>query len=86
MEYVQDPSAWWKRPVHNDKVMLLQTMFEDKLTYNPNSGFGTVNLSLPAKVFYIQEEQNNNSGGDGGNRTRVRIMIDMQSTSLVRIV
>jgi hypothetical protein len=31
--------------------MLLQTMFSEKLRYNINSGFRTVNLPLPAKIF-----------------------------------
>jgi site-specific DNA recombinase len=49
--YVENPLKWWKSDSYNNKQMLLQTMFEEKLTYDLEKGFGTINLSLPAKIF-----------------------------------
>ncbi len=57
IKYVENPLEWWKRSVYNDKAMLLQTLFDGNLSYDLNSGFGTINLSLPAKVFLTEEGQ-----------------------------
>jgi site-specific DNA recombinase len=58
--YIESPINWWKSDNYNNQVLLLQTFFEEKLSYDKETGFGTINLSLPAKVFMAKDIQNIN--------------------------
>lgn len=56
LNFLSDPVAQWEKPNFRNKRLLLDMYFEDKLTYNPETGFQTPRL--PNVLKAIQENSN----------------------------
>lgn len=53
--FLKNPYAYWKKDDLQSKHLVLKLVFADRLSYERGKGFGTVNLSLPLRVFELSE-------------------------------
>ena len=57
-DFLENPMTQWQKGDIHTRKLVLKLVFEEKLTYNKNSGFETAVLSLPLRVFSLPEAQN----------------------------
>lgn len=50
-EVLENPHIQWEKEDLFEKRMIFKIVFEKKLAYDPQNGFGTAELSLPLRVF-----------------------------------
>ncbi len=53
--FLKNPYLYWKKDDLKSKHLVLKLVFEDKIIYNRETGFGTAKLSLPLRVFELNE-------------------------------
>lgn len=51
MNYLENPLNMWKNGSYKDKKLLLNIYFENRVSYDKNSGFGTADLPLILSIF-----------------------------------
>jgi len=57
-DFLQNPLKQWRTGDIETRKLLLNLVFQKKLTYNRKGGFETAILSLPLRVFTLPEAQN----------------------------
>ncbi len=50
-EILKNPHTQWEKEDLSEKRLIFKIIFESKLAYDPQNGFGTAELSLPLRVF-----------------------------------
>lgn len=65
-EIIKKPSHIWGKGSYNDKRLVLKLVFADDLVYDPNSGYGTAELSIALKLFRLIGDQNSKDVETGG--------------------
>jgi len=58
-KYLENPVNMWRSPNNEDKKLLLEMYFNDKLTYDLKEGFGTVNLACLVNLIITKESSKN---------------------------
>ena len=51
--FLKNPYLYWKKDDIKSKHLVLKLVFEDRIIYDRENGFGTANLSLPLRVFEL---------------------------------
>jgi hypothetical protein len=51
--FLKNPYLFWKKDDLKSKHLVLKLVFEDKIIYDRENGFGTTILSLPLRVFEL---------------------------------
>ena len=59
--FLKNPYLYWKKDDLKSKHLVLKLVFEDRIVYDRQNGFGTATLSLPLRVFEL------NALGDSSN-------------------
>lgn len=58
--FLKNPYLYWMKDDLKAKHLVLKLVFEDRIIYDRENGFGTANLSLPLRVFELNEQGNSN--------------------------
>lgn len=53
--FLKNPYLYWRKDDLKSKQLVLKLVFADRLTYKRGVGFGTANLSLPLRVFELNQ-------------------------------
>ena len=56
--FLKNPYVYWRKDDLKSKYLVLNLVFNDKLTYERGVGFRTTNLSLPLRVFELSQLDN----------------------------
>lgn len=54
-QFLKNPYVYWKKDDLKAKHLVLKLVFSDRLTYERGLGFRTANLSLPLRVFELNQ-------------------------------
>ena len=57
-DFLKNPYLYWKRDDLKSKHLVLKLVFDDRIIYDRENGFGTANLSLPLRVFELNSLDN----------------------------
>ncbi len=54
--FLKNPYLYWMKDDLKSKHLVLKLVFEDRIIYDRENGFGTANLSLPLRVFEFSDD------------------------------
>lgn len=58
--FIKNPYIYWMKDDLKSKQLVLKLVFDDRIIYDRQNGFGTAKLSLPLRVFELNALSNSN--------------------------